>query len=52
MTDPTSAPDKYFSVHLSGASTNALLVNQSATGYWYYDYGWSWRYDPYYDYWY
>jgi large repetitive protein len=37
--DPTSVPDKYFSVQLSGASTNALLANSSAYGYWYYDYG-------------
>jgi hypothetical protein len=48
--DPTSAPDKYFSIHLSGASTNALVVNEQAYGYWYYDSGY---YDygySYYDY--
>jgi hypothetical protein len=45
--DPTSV-DKYFSVHLSGASTNALIANEAAYGYWYYDYGY---YDyGYYDY--
>jgi len=45
--DTTSA-DKSFSVHLSGVSTNALIANEQATGYWYYDYGY---YDPgYYDY--
>ena len=35
MLDPTSAPDKYFYVHLSGASPNALVVNEWAIGYWY-----------------
>jgi hypothetical protein len=46
--DPTSAPDKWFSVQLSGASTNALIVSAAANGYWYYDYGY---YDyGYYDY--
>jgi len=45
--DTTSA-DKSFSVHLSGASTNALIANEQASGYWYYDYGY---YDyGYYDY--
>jgi len=45
--DTTSA-DKSFSVHLSGASTNALIANEQAYGYWYYDYGY---YDyGYYDY--
>jgi hypothetical protein len=52
--DPTSAPDKYFYVHLSGASPNALILNEWATGYWYYDYGYydygGWYYDPYYGY--
>jgi hypothetical protein len=36
--DTTSA-DKSFSIHLSGDSTNALIANESAFGYWYYDYG-------------
>ena len=35
--DPT-AVDKSFSVHLSGASTNALITNEWATGYSYYGY--------------
>ena len=38
--DPTSVPDKYFYVQLSNPSTNATLMNEWATGYWYYDYGW------------
>ena len=33
--DPT-AVDKSFSVHLSGASANALITNEWASGYWYY----------------
>ena len=37
--DPTSAPDKWLTIHLSGASTNALVANEAAYGYWYYDYG-------------
>jgi Calx-beta domain len=37
--DPTSAPDKYFSVHLSGATPNAFVATESASGIWYYDYG-------------
>ena len=37
--DATSAPDKWFTIHLSGASTNALIANEVAYGYWYYDYG-------------
>jgi hypothetical protein len=46
--------DKYFNIHLTNASPNALLVNEWATGYAYYDY---YYYDPgccYYDpgYWY
>ena len=46
--DPTYADDKYFTVQLSNASTNALIANEAATGYWYYDYGY---YDSgYYDY--
>ncbi len=40
--DPTSAPDKWFTIHLSGASTNALIVNEGAYGYWYYDSGDGW----------
>jgi chitinase len=36
--DPSSAPDKYFHIHLTGATTNALLATESAYGYWYYDY--------------
>jgi hypothetical protein len=47
--DPTSLPDKYFYVNLSGA-TNAPIVYGSAAGYWYYDYGYydggGWYYDP------
>ena len=35
-------PYKYFSVQLSNASTNALLANNWANGYWYYDWGWGW----------
>ena len=35
----TTAADKSFSVHLSGVSANALIANESASGYWYYDYG-------------
>jgi large repetitive protein len=45
--------DMYFSIHLSNASANALLTNEGANGYWYYDYGY--YYDPgygYYDYYY
>jgi hypothetical protein len=46
--DTTSMPDKYFYIHLSGASSNALMMNEWAAGYWYYDYGY---YDyGYYDY--
>jgi Calx-beta domain len=46
--DATSMPDKYFYIHLSNASSNALIANEWATGYWYYDYGY---YDyGYYDY--
>jgi hypothetical protein len=37
--NPTSAPNKYFSVHLSGASTYALIANEWAAGSWYYDSG-------------
>src|SRR5262249_15520742 len=48
--DPTYADNKYFTVHLSNASANALLGNAGATGSWsyyYYDPGY---YDPgYYD---
>jgi len=40
--DTTSA-DKSFSIHFSSVSTNALIANESAIGYWYYDYGY---YDP------
>ena len=48
----TTAVDKWFSLHLSGVSTNALIVNELAYGYlynnYYYDYGY---YDyGYYDY--
>jgi hypothetical protein len=51
--DPTSVPDKYFLVQLSGATTNAVIAAPSAYGYWYYDYGGYSYYDPgygYYDY--
>lgn len=37
--DTTSAANKYFSIHLSGDSTNALIGNESAFGYWYFDDG-------------
>jgi hypothetical protein len=37
--DPTSAPDKYFRVQLSGSTPNAFLATESAYGYWYYDSG-------------
>ena len=41
--DPTYADNKYFTVQLSNATSNALLTNEGATGWWYY-------YDPgYYD---
>lgn len=48
--DPTMVPGKYFTVQLSGASTNALIINQWATGYYdsYYDPGYGGDY--YYDY--
>ena len=39
-TDPS--PYKYFSIQLSNASPNAMLVNDWANGYWYYDYGGGW----------
>src|SRR5262249_29087432 len=39
MLDSTSAPDKYFLVQLSGATTNAVISAPSAYGNWYYDYG-------------
>lgn len=42
-TDPD--PYKYFSIQLSNASTNALLANNWANGYWYYDYGYYGYYD-------
>ncbi len=47
--DPTYADNKYFTVQLSNASTNALISNQGATGSWsyYYDPGYS---DPWYGY--
>jgi large repetitive protein len=50
--DATSAPDKWFTVHLSGATPNAEIATESATGYWYYDYGYYYDpgYDPYYGY--
>jgi hypothetical protein len=32
--NPWDASDKYFSVHLSGASANALVANEWGTGYW------------------
>jgi len=51
LLDSTSS-DKYFYVHLTGASANAQIANEWAAGYWYYDY---WYYDPgwgYYDYYY
>jgi len=48
--DPT-AVDKWFSLNLSGVSTNALIVNAQAYGYWYYDYGYyDYGYYDYYDY--
>jgi len=37
--------EKSFSIHFSNASPNALLANDLANGYWYYDYGGGW-YDP------
>lgn len=37
--DLTSVPDKYFYIQLTDASANALIGNQLAVGYWYYDYG-------------
>ena len=50
--DPTSAPDKYFYIQLSNPSANATLMNEWATGWWYYDFGWYdggwWYYDGYY----
>jgi len=46
----TTASDKYFSIHLSGASTNALLANEGAYGYWYYDSGYYDYGGYYYDY--
>ena len=45
-------PYKYFIVELSNASSNVLVANQWAYGWWYYDYGY-YYYDPgyyYYDY--
>ena len=36
------APNKYFSIQLGNASPNAMLVNNWANGYWYYDYGGGW----------
>jgi Calx-beta domain len=46
--DPTYADNKYFTAHLSNASTNALIGNEGATGSWsYYDPGY---YDPGYGY--
>jgi Calx-beta domain len=52
--DPTSAPEKWFSVHLSNASANARIANEGAFGYWYYDYGYydygSYGYEGYYYY--
>ena len=49
--DQTSMWDKYFSVQLSGISTNALIANESACGYgdgyYYYDPGdYYYYYDP------
>jgi chitinase len=53
--DQNSMYDKYFSVQLSGVSSNALLANESAfgygDGYGYYDPGYYYDYG-YYDYWY
>ena len=46
--NPT-AVDKSFSVQLSGASANALITNEWATGYSYYGY-YDYYYDPGYDY--
>jgi len=51
--DPTATPDKWFTIHLSGASTNALIVNEAAYGYWYYDpgyYDYGYSYYDYYSY--
>lgn len=44
--DPTYADNKYFTVQLSNASSNALIDYEVATGWWsYYDYGYSdWGY--------
>jgi chitinase len=50
--DPTSVPDKYFQVQLSGASANAQIGNGLAIGNWYYDYGSYGYVDPGYGYYY
>jgi hypothetical protein len=36
----TAPSDLYLLVQLSNPSANSVLVNEWATGYWYYDYGW------------
>lgn len=46
--DPTYGDNKYFTIQLSNASSNALIANEVATGWWsYYDYGYGygWGYD-------
>jgi hypothetical protein len=50
VVDPTSMPDKYFYVQLSGASSNAFLGDEWGVGYWYYDYGYYYYDYGYYDY--
>lgn len=49
--DTTADPSKYFSVHLSGATTNALIATESANGWWYYDSGYGGGWDYYYGGW-
>lgn len=51
--DPTYADNKYFTIQLSNASSNALIANDVATGWWsYYDYGYGYGWDYGYDYYY
>jgi hypothetical protein len=42
--DTTGDASKYFSVHLSDATTNALIATESAYGYWFYDPGYGYWY--------
>jgi hypothetical protein len=37
--DPTLAPDKYFLMRLSNATTNAIIMTPYSYGWWYYDCG-------------